>query len=100
MPPARLRRSMSKKKNKKKEKVKYIDDGRTIADMSGTSKMNVLLGGTSGNSRGRGGRHAPLKDQAKTFFGAMRMMFIPMLITMGIMTVAFGIMYVILVLFS
>ncbi len=99
MPPARLRRSMSKKKNKK-EKVKYIDDGRTIADMSGTSKMNVLLGGTSGNSRGRGGRRAPLKDQAKTFFGAMRMMFIPMLITMGIMTVAFGIMYVILVLFS
>ena len=99
MPLARLRKSMSKKKNKKKDKIKYIDDGRTLADMSGTSRMNVFLG--SGNERrGRGGRRAPLKDQAKTFFGAMRMMFVPMLIMMGIITVAFGIMYVVLVLFS
>lgn len=98
MPLARLRKSMSKKKNKKK--VKYIDDGRTIADMSGTSRPNVLLGGTSGGFNSKGGRRASLKDQAKTFFGAMRMMFIPMLITMGIMTLAFGIMYIILVMSS
>ncbi len=97
MPLARLRKSMSKKKSKKKTKVKYIDDGRTIADMSGTSRTNVFLGGTSGGLKGRGSRRAPLKDQAKTFFGAMKMMFFPMLITMGILTIAFIILYIMMV---
>ena len=88
---------MSNKKSKKKTKVKYIDDGRTIADMSGTSRSNVFLGGTSGGFKGRGSRRAPLKDQANTFFGAMKMMFVPMLITMGIITIAFIILYIMLI---
>ena len=91
---------MSKKKNKKKEKIRYIDDGRTIADMSGTSKANIFLGGTVKGGRRRDSSRSSLKEQSKTFFGAMRMMFVPMLVTMGIITVAFGIVYVVLVMFG
>ena len=91
---------MSKKKNKKKEKIKYIDDGRTIADMSGTSKANIFFGGTVKSGRERGSRRSSLTEQSKTFFGAMRRMFIPMLVTMGIISVAFGIVYVLLVMFG
>ncbi len=71
--------STDKKKKKKKEKVKYIDDGRTIADMSGVS----------GGRRFESTAKSSLKDQAKTFFAAMKMMFVPMLVTMGIISVAF-----------
>ncbi len=74
---------MSKKK--KKEKITYIDDGRTIADMSS-------VGGTK---RG-GGARGSLKEQKATFFKAMRMMFVPMLIVMGFITIAYLIAYLML----
>jgi len=74
---------MSKKK--KKEKITYIDDGRTIADMSS-------VGGTK---RG-GGSRGSLKEQKATFFKAMRMMFVPMLIVMGFITIAYLIAYLML----
>ena len=76
---------------KKKEKITYVDDGRTIADMSGVG------GFTAPEKRPRYYPRASLKEQLKTFFGAMRMMFVPMLVvTAGILLI-----YVILyVLFS
>lgn len=74
---------MSKKK--KKEKITYIDDGRTIADMSGVG----------GGKRG-GGSRGSLKEQKETFFKAMRMMFVPMLIVMGFITIAYLIAYLML----
>ncbi len=78
---------MSKNKKQKKEKVRYIDDGRTIADMSSV-----------------GGRTAPKKDShrvnykesLKTYFAAVRLMFKPMLITLGIITLAFFIMWLLM----
>ncbi len=71
---------MGKDKNKKKkEKIKYIDDGRTIADMSGLY----------GKGRPAPRKKGSFKEQRKTFFEAMKLMFVPMLITMGIITVAF-----------
>ena len=80
---------MSKdKKKKKKEKVTYVDDGRTLYDMS-------ALGGTNRGLRiGKGG----LKEQARTYFTAVKQMFIPMLVTIGAITVVFGILWVILTL--
>ncbi len=76
---------MSKhKKKKEKTKITYIDDGRSLADMSGVS--------------GGGGARGTLGDQAKTFFTSMRMMFLPMLVTMGIITVAFFIVWLLLTL--
>ncbi len=74
---------MSKNNNKKKKnKVTYIDDGRSLADMSG------IGGGYSG-----GGARGTFSDQMKTFFSAMKMMVKPMLVTMGIITVAFFIVW-------
>ncbi len=74
----------SEKKKKKKKKTVYVDDGRTVADMSG------LYGQRSRGAKGT------VKDQARTYFEAMKMMFIPMLVTIGIISVAFFIAWLLL----
>lgn len=76
---------MSNKKKEKKEKVTYIDDGRTIADMS-----NV------GNGRpksGEGRRPSTFKDKWKTYWEAVKLMIVPMFVVIGIITAAYLIMY-------
>ena len=81
---------MSKKSGKKKNKPVYIDDGRTIADMSGV-----------GDGFGSRQRKEPLtmgKSKWTTYKEAVKMMVAPMLVTMGIITLAFLIVYLILVL--
>ena len=70
---------MSKKK--KKDKVTYIDDGRTIADMSS-------VGGGP-----RNGRRGTFKEQWHTYWEAVKMMFVPMLVVIGILCVAFLVMW-------
>ena len=75
---------MSKDK-KKKQKTRYVDDGRTIVDMSG-------VGGRSGY----GGRKGTPKEQLRTYFAAVKTMFFPMLATIGAICVAFLILYLIL----
>ncbi len=77
-----------RKKKKKQEKTTYIDDGRSLANMSGFGVRGSLSGGSRGT----------LKDQARTFFAAMKMMVVPMLVTMGIIAVAFLAMYLLLML--
>ena len=69
-------------KKNKKEKVTYIDDGRTIADMSGIS------GPRMGRRLGPSPR---FKDVWKTYWTAVRMMILPMLATMGAITIVFAI---------
>ena len=70
---------------KKKEKIHYVDDGRTIADMSGISSGLRL----SGNPY----RPAPrFKDVWNTYWNAVKMMFTPMLVVI----VALGVIYMIL----
>jgi hypothetical protein len=85
---------MADKKKKKKEKVKYIDDGRTLYDMSGTSRTSVFLGGKNDgkNKKTRSTR----REEFNTFVTTMRQMVLPMFIVMGIITVAFGILYLLL----
>ena len=85
---------MKDKKKKKKEKIKYIDDGRTIYDMSGTSRQNVFLGGKSGDNKKK--NRGTAREQMDTFVTTMRQMILPMLIVMGIITFAFGILYLLL----
>ena len=73
---------MSKDNKKKKKKVKYIDDGRQIADMSslgGKRKANI-------NERG-------CSAQWQTYVRAVRSMMIPMLVTMGCICVVFLVLY-------
>ena len=73
---------------KKKEKVIYIDDGRTIADMSGVSGSRL----SQNPMRMRSG----FKDQWKTYWSAVRMMLKPMLVVIGIICVAYGLLYLFL----
>lgn len=79
-----------KKQKKKKEKITYIDDGRTIADMSGTS-------GGMFSSKGKKDRPRPTVSSAQTpwqtYCNAVRMMFKPMLAVLGIISLAFLLMY-------
>ena len=69
-----------KKKKEKKPKVKYIDDGRTIADMSNVGYGSYNKGPS---------RSSSFKEKWKTYWEAVKMMFIPMLVVLGIITVAY-----------
>ena len=77
---------MSEKGKKKKEKVVYVDDGRTIADMSnvkgGASKY---FSNTPSYSTG--------KEKWTTFFDAFRMMLLPTLVFAGGIAVLYGLVY-------
>ena len=72
---------------KKKEKITYIDDGRTIADMSN------VRGGYLSRSDGR--PRASLREQWGTFWSAMKMMFLPMLVVVGGLILAYILLWVI-----
>ena len=76
---------MSKNK-KKKTKVRYIDDGRSLADMSGVT----------GFGKGQSGANGTFKEQWTTYWNAVKLMFIPMLVTIGIITLVFLIMWILL----
>ena len=69
---------------KKKEKVKYIDDGRTIADMS-----NV---GPYGGYNGRRS-NSTFREKWRTYWQAVKLMFIPMLVVIGIISISYLLMY-------
>ena len=70
---------------KKKEKITYIDDGRTLADMSG------VQGGLPKAPASR--PHRDWKAVWQTYWMSVKMMFLPMLAFLGIMTLIFGIAY-------
>lgn len=59
---------------KKKEKIVYVDDGRTIADMSGIPSNRIT------RRKGFGQQGASFKDVWHTYWGAVKMMFLPMLV--------------------
>ena len=82
---------MSKNDKKKKNKVKYVDDGRTIADMS-----SVYGGRRYGEKR----QKSSLKEILSTYFSAVKMMIVPMFIALGALCLIFGIGYLLLVLGS
>ena len=76
---------MSKNKKKKSKKTIYYDDGRSIADMS-------AIGGKSQKSSYRFG----FKEKMRTYFESVKLMILPMLLTIGIIGVAFLILYILL----
>ena len=87
---------MSNKK-KKKQKTVYIDDGRTIADMSGVSRPS-LFGSVEDRSQGAPKSAPRVKGMTKfeTYKNAVKMMIVPMLVTIGIITLAYLLMYLML----
>ena len=98
---------------KKKKKVVYYDDGRTIADMSGlygtknaddsTDKKQPDGGEPSYKGNPYFGNYRPghtPKDWAKTYWNSVKTMFLPMLATLGIISAAFLILWILLELAS
>ena len=73
-------------KKKKKPKVTYIDDGRTIADMSALRGVDQRYTGPKGG----------FKAQLQTYWNAVKLMFVPMMVTIGIICLAFLIMWLML----
>ena len=72
----------------KKEKITYIDDGRTIADMSGVqSGASKYFRNVPSYSTGR--------EKWTTFWDAFRMMLLPTAVFGAGMLVVFGLMYLI-----
>lgn len=68
-------------KKSKKEKITYVDDGRTLADMSNLSnnRMNWTKRGTTSSP----------KDIWRTYWSAVKMMVKPMLVTIGFICAVF-----------
>lgn len=64
----------------KKQKVTYVDDGRTIADMSGIK---------SGFDWTKRGTTSSFKDIWRTYWSAVGMMIKPMLVVIGFLLAAF-----------
>ena len=72
---------------KKKEKITSVDDGRRLADMSGLSGFRLTKDPIKPANR--------FKDVWKTYWNAVRMMFLPMLAVIGALVVLYGVMYLI-----
>ncbi len=81
---------MSKKQ--KKQKVKYVDDGRTIADMSGV--RGSAFSSVSHNKKNK--PKSSFGDKWNTYWGAVKMMFVPMLVVIGIIILLYLIMWFIM----
>jgi hypothetical protein len=73
-------------KKKKKEKVVYIDDGRTISDMSGVGGVGMF---GEKKPRKTAPKQAPLRyrtssrERWQTYTDAVKRMFVPMLVVLG-----------------
>ena len=86
-----VRRSFLKmSSNKKKKKTVYIDDGRTIADMSGLYGRKASLSTEQPRIRGQRGT---AKERWQTYVAAVKMMFLPMMATIGAICVVFLLLY-------
>ncbi len=79
-------------KKPKKEKVRYYDDGRTLADMSGVSGPRL--------SRNPNKPRSSLKEQWKTYWSAVKRMFVPMLFVIVALCIVYMLAYVYLVFFA
>lgn len=75
---------------KKKEKVRYIDDGRTLADMSN-------VGGPRLSNRNSLRPRPDAKEVWKTYWSAVKMMFKPMLVVIAALCIVYLIAWLILI---
>lgn len=73
-------------KKGKKEKVRYYDDGRTVADMSG-------VGGSRIPKRDPLRPRSSAREIWKTYWSAVRMMIGPMIVGIAILIAAYMIAY-------
>lgn len=67
-----------KKKKEKKEKIVYIDDGSTVADMSNTRRGKKVEK-----------QKSTFKEKARTYFAVVKKMILPMLATLLALTIGY-----------
>ena len=80
---------------KKKEKIIYVDDGRTIADMSGIG--SPVPENSSPEEHGKPLRMpSSIKEHLLTFLDAIGFMLLPTLAICGLLAATFLIVYIIL----
>ncbi len=84
---------MSKKDKKSKPKITYIDDGRSLTDLSGTKKGSKERGEKKSYEQKR--TRSTMGDKWKTYKQSVKMMFIPMLVTMAGICLIFLILYIV-----
>ena len=93
---------MGKKNRPKKEKIVYIDDGSTVADMSGVSRDSGFGSRPAKKERPARKRNNSYAAEPynctpwQTYIRSVRMMILPMLAVIGILCVAFLLMYLFL----
>ena len=76
----------------KKKKTIWVDDGRTIADMSGIDHPRL--------SRSRYAPTSTAKEKWNTYWNAVKMMFVPMIITMTVIGVIYLIIWLVMFLIA
>ena len=69
---------------KKKEKITYIDDGRSLADMSSLS---------SGIDMSPRHTSSPVKEIVRTYLNATKMMLLPTAVAVGFIVVIYILVY-------
>ncbi len=74
-------------KKPKKEKVTYYDDGRSVADMSN-------VGGPRLSGRGKYVPRSTAKERWETYWRAVKMMFVPMLVVIVALCIIYMVAYV------
>lgn len=77
---------------KKKEKIIWVDDGRTIADMSAVPGSSTPAASPSSPSR----YSASWREKLGTFFDAMGFMLLPTLAMVALLAAAFLVVYILL----
>ena len=93
---------MAKKEKKKRERTVWVDDGRTIADMSNLPQRGIgkSLSDAAPKREMSETERQFYKSQPKwreylaTYFAAVKMMFLPMLAVIGMISLAFLILYI------
>ncbi|MBQ7378194.1 MAG: hypothetical protein IJW70_00780 [Clostridia bacterium] len=83
-------------KKEKKQKIRYVDDGSTVVDMQPLEDANRRPGQKPRDPGVKG----TLREQARTYFAAVKLMFWSMMITLGIIFVSFLITWIIFTLAS
>ena len=88
-----MRNKDSNQKKKEKEKIVYIDDGSTIFDMSGLDSTKRFSKNRQQPTSRPVMQPARWKAIVQTYFDAVRMMLLPMLIFVGAICILFLILW-------
>ncbi|MBE6697403.1 MAG: hypothetical protein E7581_02660 [Ruminococcaceae bacterium] len=76
---------MANKNKEKKQKIRYVDDGSTVVDMQPLQDSRRRPGEKPRDPGAKG----TLREQFRTYFAAVKLMFWPMMVTLGIIFVSF-----------